>query len=319
MIMSKVQGNSLKNKRVLITGANGFIGRKLVNALVGKSGGLFLLDLHKMDTPPDALSFEGDLMNPGFISDVVNRHRPQIVFHLAAFKDRTSQFTDLYKAVNVNLVGSLNLFGALRQVDCLESVIVMGTAEEYGANKVPFSERQREEPVSAYSFSKTCLSHLCGLLHKLYRMPAIVLRPTVAYGPGQEQDMFLPSLIISLLKGKPFEMTAGKQRRDFLYIDDLVRALLLLPTSAASAGKIINIGTGSSIVLGELARKVQKIIGKNDMVILGARDYRPGEIMEYSISLTSVRRLIDWMPAVSLEEGLNRTIAYYRENLDLYR
>jgi len=210
------------------------------------------------------------------------------------------------------VLGSLYLLAAAAKLQTLSAMVVVGTAEEYGSNPVPFRESMREFPVSAYSYSKQSLTHLCEVLHHLHGLPAVVLRPTIAYGPGQSTDMFLPALIQSLLGDTPFPMTAGEQTRDFVFVSDVVDAMLLAATRAGVAGRILNIGGGQPVTIAALAHKVAAMTGKPGLLQLGKLPYRPGEVMAYSVDTAKARSMLGWAPQITLERGLTETIAHYR-------
>lgn len=305
----------LENKKILITGAGGFIGRHLVSALSGLDIELYSIDFKEMVYNFSGTEYIGKLEDSSFLKSSIKDIQPDIVFHLAAKKARVYSIDDFFQAIETNLVGSLNLFSALNEVASPESIVVLGTAEEYGRGAAPYNENMREAPVSSYSFSKTCMTHLCQVLHDLYKLPFVILRPTVAYGPFQNEEMFLPALINSLLRGNEFSMTAGEQTRDFIYVDDLVEAMLSAANSKRAIGEVINVGSASPVTIRELASRVQTLIGKEGLLGFGKREYRKGEIMNYSIDNSKAVNLLDWNPNISLDEGLKRTIDFYSRNL----
>lgn len=300
----------LKDKKVLITGANGFIGRSLVADLVARDARVATMDVAPLEGGDgrEITAYTGDLEDRTFVEDCIGRCRPDVVFHLAAFKERSSAMADFYKAVGVNVLGSLNLFSALNARGNVSSVVVLGTAEEYGRNDSPFREGMREGPVTAYSYSKLCLTNLCEILYNLHGLPVVVLRPTLAYGPGQDTGMFLPSLIESLIGDRPFLMTAGEQTRDYVYITDLVDAMIKASETPEAQGEIINIGSGTAVRLLDLVEMVERLLGKKGRVTVGGREYRPDEIMDYQVDTSKAKRLLRWEPKVSLDEGVELTV-----------
>jgi len=299
----------LKDKKVLVTGANGFIGRSLVPALIARNARVATMDVAPLEGGDgrEITAYHGDMEDRAFVEDCIGRCRPDVVFHLAAFKERSSAMADFYKAAGVNILGSLNLFSALNVEGNVSSVVVLGTAEEYGRNDSPFREGMRERPVTAYSYSKLCLTNLCEILYSLHGLPVVVLRPTLAYGPGQDTGMFLPSLIESLIQDRPFIMTAGEQTRDYVYITDLVDAMIKA-SQIPAPGEIINIGSGTPVRLLDLVGMVERFLDKKGLVKVGGRDYRPDEIMDYYVDTSKAKRLLRWEPKVSLDEGVELTI-----------
>lgn len=299
-----------KNKKILITGASGFIGGHLLKKLAPLGCQVAVLTHQKKKTAVDAHVISGDLTVPESFSAAVKKWAPQIVFHLAAFKERKSDLAHFRQAIKVNLEGSLNLFEALEEAP-LESVVVLGTGEEYGQNLPPYLEASREDPVNAYSWSKTALTHLCQLFFTSKKMPVTILRPGLAYGPKQSDDMFIPSLIRSLQKNVPFQMSLGEQTRDFIFIDDLINALLLAASQKKARGEIINIGQGIPVPLAEVALKIETFMNKENLIQMGKVPYRPREIMEYYMDLSKAKKLLNFTPKISLDQGLKLTVEAY--------
>ncbi len=306
---------SLKGRRVLITGANGFIGGHLTGALNGLGALVSVADIRPGGSTAPVREYAGDLCDVDFTQTCVKECDPEIIIHLAASKERSVDIGAFSLAISSNLTGSLNLFAAAMKLRGLKSIVVLGTAEEYGNNTTPFVEDMRERPVSAYSYSKLCVTRLCETLNSLHGTPFVVLRPTVAYGPGQGHEMFLPALIKTLLANREFPMTSGIQTRDFIYVTDLISAIQLASVTPKAAGRVINIGSGSPVAIGEIAVKAARMLGREDLLRIGALDYRHGEAMEYYVDTGIARQLLDWTASISLEEGLRRTIEYYQKGL----
>lgn len=303
--------SALNDQRVLVTGASGFIGYHLIAALLELKAEVSVLDRFAPDPKLNVDVHLGDMRDKAFVAGCVEKIDPDIVFHLAAYKERSASFASFYEAIDVNVIGSLNLFEAVAGLSNLRSIVVMGTAEEYGYAEPPFVEGDRELPVSAYSFSKLCVTHLCEVVKNIYNMPCVVVRPTIAYGPGQGTDMFLPALIRSVINSVPFAMTPAKQTRDFIYVTDLVEALLLAALNGNAVGQTINIGSGQPISIANVALQVERMLGKSDLIQIGAKDYRCGEIMSYCVDCSKAGKLLDWTAKVNFDEGLARTIDYY--------
>jgi len=297
-------------KRVLITGGSGFIGKNLQKELFNHGASITVIDKSPQHTK-SINTIKCDICDYKNLEKVIKDISPEIVFHLAANIDRTSEFDIIRNMISVNLVGTLNLLESLRDISSCRSIIVAGTSEEYGNNQVPFRECYKENPISPYSFSKVSASYLCKMLFNIYKLPIIILRPTLAYGPGQKETMFIPILIETLLRNERFIMTPGEQTRDFVFIDDLVNAYVRAGVSEGHFGEIFNIGSGKAYKIKDIASKITSFLDKQNFLKIGARDYRKSEIMSYFVDISKAKNCLNWTPKVEINEGLKKTIEWY--------
>lgn len=297
-------------KRVLITGGFGFIGKHLQKKLFNY--GAFITIIDKNPQYAKSLNtIKCDICDYKNLEKVIKDISPEIVFHLAANIDRTSEFNIIRNMIAVNLIGTLNLFESLKNISSCRSIIVAGTSEEYGNNQVPFKEYYKEDPISPYSFSKVCASYLSKMLFNIYKSPIIILRPTLAYGPGQKETMFIPTLIKTLLRNERFIMTPGEQTRDFIFIDDLVSAYIQAGVSEGHFGEIFNIGSGKAYKIKDIAYRIASFLDKQNFLKIGAKDYRKSEIMSYFVDISKAKNYLNWTPKIKINEGLKKTIEWY--------
>lgn len=301
-------------KKVLITGASGFIGSVLIARLEASGYNVIPLS-HNKRFYNYKNYIVGDVLDKDKINTLISDLKPEVVFHLAADKFRTSSsITQLWNSLNVNLLGTLNIVEACLNSGSLEQFIFLGTCEEYGESITPFVEAQRENPASAYGFSKMTATHLLENLNKTKEFPATILRPSIAYGPGQSTDMFLTELIETLLKGKRFDMSSGQQIRDFVFVDDVVDACLLALDGNA-VGRVVNIGSGQSMSLREVAILAAKTISDSaqPLIQFGSLPYRDSEIMNYSIDISLAQSILGWAPRTAFSDGILKTVDSYRQ------
>jgi UDP-glucose 4-epimerase len=304
--------SSFSDTRIFITGGSGFIGSHLIQQLQGEGAIISLISREKIPDNKGIKRYIGDIRDFSFVESSIRDFEPELIFHLAAYKERSEEIPAFRSSIETNLIGSLNIFSAAASLGSLKSIVTLGTAEEYGHDTPPFNEKAREDPVTPYSFSKVCVSHMGELFFHLYNLPVTIIRPTLAYGPGQGTDMFLPALVNSLLENKPFAMTSGEQTRDFVYVADLVDALIIASQNPGAQGQIFNIGSGVPVRLAEIARKTEILTGKQGLVNLGAKSYRKNEVMEYYADVRNAEQILGWKSKISLDDGLARTIGYYR-------
>jgi len=316
---------SIKNKRILLTGACGFIGSHLTRRLL--DGGAEVHALVRNDTDRFRLRdliknislWYGDLRDYQSICSCISNSRPQIIFHLAALLNVKRDPALIEPMLETNMNGTLNLIrSVVREQISLECFVNTGSAEEYGNGPVPFVEDQREIPVSPYSASKVAVTHFCQMLHRSMGLPTVTLRPFLVYGPNQDADMFIPSLIKHCLGIKDFPMTEGDQTREFAYIDDIVEAYILAAQHPRAAGEVINVGSGIEYRIREVAEKIVSKMGNPIRLLIGVLPKRSGETEHFFCSNKKAKELLGWYPKITLDEGLEKTINWYKENLQTF-
>ncbi len=317
--MESMGVDALVKRVCLVTGGAGFIGSALVRRLV--TLGADVTVVVKETTGLDRLTglleginlVKGDLSDYVFVSRLVSSVRPDVVFHLATLRDVSRNPSLLAAMVEVNINGTVNLLRAVSEHDIdLTSFINTGTCEEYGDGAVPFKEDQREVPVSPYSATKVASTYICQMMNKSMGLPIVTLRPFLTYGPGQDIDMFIPSLITHCLNGEDFSMTSGDQTREFNFIDDVVDAYLLAATANDISGEVINIGCGVEHKISELASKIVKMTGSGINLKVGSIAKRPGEAKNFYCDNSKAKRLLGWSSRVTLDAGLEATVKWYR-------
>lgn len=303
-----------KKEKVLITGSAGFIGVNLIETLIKKNFIIAAMDRCPRKNSDGLTEYIGDITDYNFVEKSIKDFNPNIVFHLAGFKERTSNVEDVLNSLNVNLLGTLNLYQALLKATELKSIITLGTTDEYGDSLPPYNEELKELPVSAYGFSKLCATKLSEFFFRNFKLPVTVLRPTIAYGPHQGLEMFIPSLINTLVNDKIYKMTAGEQTRDFIYISDLISAMLIASESSAYSGQVFNIGSGEVIKIKDVAQLIAKHLNKASLLKIGSIEYRKREIMHYHTNIEKAIDKMNWNPKIGFNQGLALTIDHYKIN-----
>lgn len=296
-------------KKILVTGANGFIGSNLFSKLFILTDKFELHALSRNSNGPlDKLGkiHKVDFIDNKKVKEIIDNIKPNIVIHLACSKYRIMEGTNLLSDYFLNLNLSLNIIESVRNLPELEKFIFFGSCDEYGPQPEPYNETQSEHPLTYYGLYKLTITKKLIALNHVEKFPSIIIRPSVVYGPGQGEDMFLPSLAKAIISKKYFDMTFGDQYRDYIYIDDLIEAIVLLIYDRDLSGEVINITYGKSYQLNQIAKKLANLIKKNGecMLRMGKINYRKSEIMEYFTSNQKAKRVLSWSPKTNLDIGL---------------
>jgi nucleoside-diphosphate-sugar epimerase len=254
---------------------------------------------------------EADLRDGQKVQRLVRECQPSKVYHLAAV-GVTEPDVDPGLAVQVNVIGTLNLLEALRETKC-DCFVNTGTCYEYGHNNPPMREDQMVDPINAYAASKSAAWLFCNMYHQKHGYPIVTVRPFTVYGPRQSERALIPQSILSTLRGEDFKMTGGEQTRDFTYVDDVVKGYVMASLSEEAIGQTINLGTGEEHPIKHVVLKVLELMGSPVKPLIGALPYRPREIWRLYADSSKARELLGWQPQVGLEDGLRKTIAWYSE------
>ena len=195
----------------------------------------------------------------------------------------------------------------------IKKFIQIGSSDEYGDNTSPQNEIYREQPISPYSFSKVAATYFLQMLSKTENFPSLIVRLFLTYGPGQNNLRFIPQVIKGCLNGKSFPSSFGRQKRDFLFVEDAVDAIISLLKINNANGEIINVASGEAISIKEVMEKIRKLIG-NGFPDYGKISYRKSESMDLYADINIIKELTNWEPKTDLNTGLIKTISWYKDN-----
>jgi nucleoside-diphosphate-sugar epimerase len=311
----------MKGKRVVVTGGSGFIGSHLVHLLLERGAdvtviaryGNVMKNERLRDCWEDIRIVEADLRNRGALAGL-REFAPQVVFHLAAYNHVGQSFQQVEECFDVNAKGTANL---LDSCDGIEKFVYMSTSEVYGKqDEVPFVETMTPEPISPYAITKYAGELYCRMKQRIKGETSIVIvRPFNVYGPYQSTKAVIPELIIGCLMGRPIRTTRGEQTREFNYVSDTVAGLIKAAECESRIDGVINIASGHDVAIKDLVRKIAELTGTASLLEIGALPDRPTEIWRMYADNTRAREILDWQPSVGLEEGLRRTIEWFREYL----
>jgi len=322
----------LKNKKVFITGADGFIGSHLVEELVNKGSRIKALAqynsfnnwgwLEHID-PKIKSEIEivtGDIREYDGISKAINGM--DVVLHLAALIAIPYSYQSPMAYVRTNVEGTTNVLEACRQFG-VEKIVHTSTSETYGtALYVPIDEKHPMQGQSPYSASKIAADKMAESYFKSFQTPVATIRPFNTYGPRQSARAVIPTIISQLLAGQE-EIKLGSltPTRDFNYVKDTVGGFIAIAESDESVGKTINIGSGKEISIGDLVQKIIDVSGKKAKIITDEQRLRP-EKSEVNRLLSDNRLALEcvgWKPQYTLFEGIKETIEWIQENQHFFK
>lgn len=319
-------------KKVLVTGADGFIGSHLTEELI-KSGydvkaftyynsfnNWGWLDTFSKDLLKEIEIFQGDIRDPNGVKESMKG--VDAVFHLAALIAIPFSYHSPDTYVDTNIKGTLNVLQAARDLDT-ERVLVTSTSEVYGtAQYVPIDEKHPYQGQSPYSATKIGADRLAESFYRSFELPVSIVRPFNTYGPRQSARAVIPTIITQLLAGKT-EIGLGSltPTRDFNYVKDTANGFIEIYKSDKTIGQEINIATQKEISIGQLAEELVRQINPEAKIVCDEQRLRPekSEVNRLLGANAKIKELTNWTPKYTFEQGLAETIEFLKHNLDKYK
>ena len=319
-------------KKVLVTGADGFIGSHLTESLLEKGyevkafsyynsfntwGWLDTLPKEKLD---EIEVFTGDIRDPNGVRTAMQG--VDAVFHLAALIAIPFSYHSPDTYVDTNIKGTLNVLQAARDLD-LERVLVTSTSEVYGtAQYVPIDEHHPFQGQSPYSATKIGADRLAESFYRSFELPVSIVRPFNTYGPRQSARAVIPTIITQLLAGhETIRLGSLTPTRDFNYVKDTAAGFIAIAQSQQTIGEEINIATQQEISIGDLAKEIISQINPKANIVCEQERLRPqkSEVNRLLGSNEKIRKLTDWKQQYTFAQGIEETIAWIREHMDRYK
>lgn len=316
-------------KNVLVTGAGGFIGSHLTEALV-KSGAHVRAMVHynsagrrgwlEKSLLKNEIDFvAGDITDSGSVLSAMKDQ--DTVFHLAALIAIPYSYVAPLSYVQTNVVGTLNVLEGARKLST-RRIVHTSTSEVYGtALTVPISESHPLQGQSPYSASKIGADKLAESYYRSFETPVVTVRPFNTYGPRQSARAVLPTIITQCLTGRTVRLGSLTPTRDLNYVADTVSGFMACAEHDVAVGKTINVGSGREISVGDLAKMVARLIGSDVKIECDEQRLRPSksEVERLLADNRFAAEVVNWHPQVTLETGLQHTIAWFRENSEGYK
>ena len=305
----------------IVTGGAGFIGSELVRQLAEQGTRVTVIDNLVNGTRENLSSLPGDRVTliehdirdfPAYASLLRDA---SVIYHLACLGVRHSVHSP-GENHDVNATGTLRLLEASRSAGVPKFVYV-SSSEVYGTAKwVPMQEDHPTFPCTVYGGSKLAGEAYARAFHRTYGYPTVVVRPFNTYGPRSHHEgdsgEVIPKFLLRCLAGKPMVIFGdGTQTRDFTYVSDSARGIILAGTTAAAVGRTINLGSGSELTVNDLARTVAEITGRPDAAIVHDEP-RPGDVLRLFADMSQARSLLGYEPRIPLADGLRQLLSWYR-------
>jgi len=300
--------------RILVVGGTGFIGYHLLKEAVRRGWSCTSISLN---APLDYRKVESvnyvfaDITNKSELKSEVGDDYDYVV-NLGGYPDHNLLKRGGEKIIKNHFNAVINIITATSRKK-LKRFIQIGSSDEYGEVQAPQTEAVREKPISPYSVAKVASTHLIQMLYRTERFPGVTLRPFLIYGPGQDENRFIPQVINGCIGEATFPTSEGKQVRDFCHVNDAVNAIILALLCDESNGGIFNVGSGIPVTIRSVVKTITKIINKGKPQY-GVLPYRPGENMNLYANINHIKKVLNWKPVVNFDEGIREVINWYIKN-----
>jgi NAD dependent epimerase/dehydratase len=323
---------NLQNKKILVTGADGFIGSHLIEKLLNVGSEVKAFVLYNsfnqwgwLDSLPSEIVnnieiFQGDIRDPFGVKDCMKGC--DVVFHLASLIAIPYSYHSPHSYVDTNIAGTLNVVQAAKELG-VSKVIHTSTSETYGtAQYVPIDEGHPLQGQSPYSATKIGSDQIAMSYYYSFNTPVSIIRPFNTYGPRQSARAIIPSIIIQILnKRKKIHLGNMNPTRDFNYVQDTVQGFIKVAESDSSVGEVINIGAGFEIKIGDLVQKIADLMDREVVIVTDEDRNRPekSEVFRLFADISKAKKMINYIPNYDFEQGLDLTIEWFKEKNNLIK
>jgi len=310
-------------KKILVTGATGFVGACLTRNLIKGDDEVHIIarstsDLWRIDDIKDSLHIHDvDLLDTEQIKRLAKDIKVNRVYHLATYGGYHYQ-TDLDKIISTNLIGTWNLFKAFSD-EGIEMFINTSSSSEYGEKLEPMKEDMIVEPNNIYGATKASSTILCSTYAKVNKIPFVTYRLFSPYGYFDASTRLIPTVITSCLKGEKLKLGKKESKRDFIFIDDVISAYISANDLTNHCGEIYNIGSGIQYSVGQVTNTIQNIMKSNIKVEWDNESNRQYEPQMWVGNIEKAKKDLNWEPKYTIKDGIDYTVKWFDKNSKYYR
>ena len=302
----------LRGKRILVTGGSGFIGSHLIKALMAQGAEVSVISTEqnpwRLSDIKNHIEYRSLSVNSDVLERAVRTHKPDIVYHLAALLPQGRPTSEELQRVIID--GTRSLVRALERVGGASHLVTLGATDEYGMARVP-KENSRALPRTSYGIAKHAATAYLRERAPRHSFNTCVLRPPIAYGPGQNFGMFVSNCIRSCIISEPFTVWGENLSRDFLFVADLVDAMILA-ADLSTKFSVFNVGSGKATPLLQVAHAIAGSLSAEDLIQTSTTRRSTHEPLLRRLDICKAQQVLRWRPGTSLDAGLEETVEWYR-------
>jgi nucleoside-diphosphate-sugar epimerase len=299
----------ISGSKILITGGRGFLGANLGLRLRALGAEVHCISRSRVTAGSgDGIHWvQGDIAGVEFVRQSLSSIQPDVVFHLSGHGVGAPGLENVLPAFRDDLAATVNLLVAVTEQK-IGRLMLAASLEE------PVAENFDIPPATPYAAAKSAASAYGRMFHELYQTPVVTTRPFMAYGPRQRPHKLIPHVILSLLKGQSPELSSGQRPVDWVYVDDAIDGMIKAAEAPGVEGRSFDLGSGELISIRSVVERIAKIVGPGPdaQPQFGALPDRPMERVRVA-DLSLASELLGWKPMTSIDEGLRKTVAWYRE------
>ena len=298
----------LSGKKVLITGASGFLGSHLCDRLCENNVEVHAVSRTERTSDQDSLQWwHGNMEDIEVVQNLFHTIKPDVVFHLSGVVTGAAGAELVLPTFNSLLVTTVNILTVAAKTGC-DRVISIASLEE------PEPGQNEATPISPYAAAKWASSAYSRMFHQLYQTPVVLVRPFMTYGPGQNVRKIIPSVTLSLLQSEPPKLASGQRQVDWIYIDDVISGMLAAAQVPHVEGCTFDLGSGTLVSIRSVVQQLTNLVNPQIEPLFGALPDRPVEKVRVANTAYTYDKL-GWQPVISLETGLEQTVDWYRQQI----